>query len=34
VFDKPEKGALNDQMDWRLGWIAGCAFGVGGLWEW
>ncbi len=29
MFDKPEKGALNDQMDWHVGWIAGCAFGVG-----
>jgi hypothetical protein len=29
-----EKGALNDQIDWVVGWIAGCAFGVGSLWEW
>ena len=29
-----EKGAFNDQIDWFVGWIAGCAFGVGSLWGW
>ncbi len=31
---RAEKGALIDQIDWFVGWIAGCAFGVGSLWGW
>jgi hypothetical protein len=29
-----EKGVLDDQIDWFVRWIAGCAFGVGSLWGW
>ncbi len=29
-----EKGGFNDPIDWLVGWIAGCAFGVGSLWGW